>query len=410
MKTTGVRLYGVEDLRLETWEMPPMGPDEILAKVVVDSICMSTTKLSKQGSAHKRVTRDLQEHPSVIGHEMCGEILEVGEKWAQKYKAGDKFVMQVNMPGQLETPGYSYENVGGDATYIIIPNEVMEYDSLLSYKGDTYFEGALVEPLSCLISAFAANYHLGDRVDDHKPGILEGGTMLMMGATGPMGLLGVDLALHGDKKPKKLIVTDIDEAKLKRSEALYTSDEVEIIFLNTAGMENPEEKLRELAGGKGYDDIFVFAPVPALITMGSSLLNTDGCLNFFAGPTDKTLSASVNIYDIHYSNHHYVGTSGGDTQDMKEAISLIENKRVEVAKIVTHVLGLKDVATTTMNLPKLGGGKKIVYTHQALDYFSIEDLDEISPLGEILKKTNGIWSKEAEEYVLTHSPSVSETV
>ncbi|QSX09134.1 zinc-binding dehydrogenase [Alkalibacter rhizosphaerae] len=407
MKTTGVRIHGVGDLKLESWELPVMKEDEILAKVVVDSICMSTTKLTGQGNHHKRVTKDLSKHPSIIGHEMCGEILEVGAKWKEQYHPGGKFVMQVNMPDQLETPGYSYEHVGGDATYVIIPNEVMEKDCLLPYKGDTYFEGALVEPLSCLIAAFDANFHLGVRANEHETGILEGGDLLLMGATGPMGLLGVDLAIHGDRKPKRVVVTDIDEKKLQRARELYSSSDVELLFVYTGDMEDPEEELRSLTGGKGYDDIFVFAPVPFLVTLGSKLLNVDGCLNFFAGPSDRDLYASINVYDIHYNSHHYVGTSGGDTLDMRKAIFLIEEKKVEVAKIVTHILGLKDAAQVTKDLPELGGGKKLVYTHQDLKYTDITALDENSQLGRILKNTRGVWSREAEEYLLGQVPKFS---
>ncbi|MBF7097366.1 zinc-binding dehydrogenase [Alkalibacter mobilis] len=400
MKTKAVRIYGKEDLRLEEFELPQIKDNEILAKIVVDSICMSTYKLAMQGSEHKRVTNDLTEHPSIIGHEMCGEILEVGKEWKDRYQPGKKFVMQVNLPNQMETPGYSYEYVGGDATYVVIPNEVMANDCLLSYNGDTYYEGALIEPLSCLVAAFKSNYHVGDNVKVHQMGIKENGAMLMIGATGPMGLLGVDLALHGDKRPSKLIVTDIDSAKLDRARKLYTSEEVDVEFVNTKDVADVENFLRELSGGNGYDDIFVFAPVPQLVTLGSALLNTDGCLNFFAGPSDKKLSATINIYDIHYSDHHYVGTSGGDTEDMRDAIRLIEEKKVDVSKIVTHILGLNEVAEITMNQTKLGGGKKIVYTHKDMAYTNIEELGDLTPLGKIIKDNNGVWSKEAEDYIL----------
>lgn len=407
MKTTGVRIYGTEDLRLETWELPEPTEDEILAKVVVDSICMSTTKLAQQGNDHKRVTRDLKEYPSVIGHEMCGEILQVGERWKNRFAPGAKFVMQVNMPGQLETPGYSYSHIGGDATYIIIPKEVMEKDCLLTYQGDAFFEGALVEPLSCLIAAFDANYHLGSRANQHEMGIKDGGTLLMMGATGPMGLLGIDLALHGDRRPKKLVITDVDDKKLKRAQALYRSQDVEMVFLNTSDLKDPGKVLKEHSKGLGYDDIFVFAPVPTLITMGSALLSYDGCLNFFAGPSDRSLQASVNFYDIHYNQHHYVGTSGGDTEDLKAAIRLIEEKRVDVAKIVTHILGLKDVAERTINLPHLGGGKKLVYTHKNLNYTDLAQLDPDSKLEQILRSNQGVWSKQAEDWILENTPDLS---
>ena len=81
MKTKAVRLYGVMDLRLEEFELPPISEGEILAEVFSDSICMSSYKAAAQGAKHKRVPNDVADHPVIIGHEMCGVILEVGKKW-----------------------------------------------------------------------------------------------------------------------------------------------------------------------------------------------------------------------------------------------------------------------------------------------------------------------------------------
>lgn len=78
MKTKAVRMYGKNDLRLEEFELPSLKTDEILAKIVTDSICMSTYKAALQGSDHKRVPSDIDSHPIIVGHEFCGEIVEVG--------------------------------------------------------------------------------------------------------------------------------------------------------------------------------------------------------------------------------------------------------------------------------------------------------------------------------------------
>ena len=98
---------------------------------------MSSHKAAVQGEDHKRVPDDVAENPTIIGHEFCGEIVKVGSKWASEFKPGDRFSIQpaMNYKGSLYAPGYSYKYVGGDATYVIIPNEVMETGCLLSYKG-----------------------------------------------------------------------------------------------------------------------------------------------------------------------------------------------------------------------------------------------------------------------------------
>ena len=80
MKTRAVRLYGVNDLRLEEFELPEIGEGEILARVISDSICMSSHKAALQGAAHKRVPDNVAENPIILGHEFCGEIIEVGKK------------------------------------------------------------------------------------------------------------------------------------------------------------------------------------------------------------------------------------------------------------------------------------------------------------------------------------------
>ena len=72
MKTRAVRLYGKNDLRLEEFDLPPIQPDEILAEIVTDSLCMSTLKAVFNGAEHRKVPSDIAEHPIIVGHEFCG--------------------------------------------------------------------------------------------------------------------------------------------------------------------------------------------------------------------------------------------------------------------------------------------------------------------------------------------------
>lgn len=403
METKAVRLYGKKDLRLEAFELPEIKEDEILASVVTDSICMSTWKLANQGQEHKKAPQDLEHNPIIIGHEFCGEILEVGSKWQGKYQAGERYVVQANLqlPDRPDCPGYSYAYTGGDATYIILSRDVMEQDCLIPYKGETYFEGSLIEPLSCVIGAFEANYHLIEGSYEHRMGIKSDGHLLIMGGTGPMGLLAIDYALHGPTTPKKIVITDMSDEKLKRAEKLYPSQNgIEVTYLNVKELENQVEVLKQTVSG-GFDDIFVMVPVSDVVADASKLLNPDGCLNFFAGPQDKSFSAPINFYDVHYSFTHYVGTSGGNTEDMRKAVELIEKKQVKVANVVTHILGLDAVAETTLHQPEIGGGKKLVYTHLSSKLLPLAEMENHNAqLADILHKTDGIWSKEAEEYVL----------
>nr|WP_242551107.1 zinc-binding dehydrogenase [Enterococcus hulanensis] len=395
-------------MRLEEFELPEIKENEILASVITDSICMSTWKLANQGADHKKAPNDLAENPIIVGHEFCGELLEVGGKWAHKYKKGERYVLQANLqlPDRPDCPGYSYPYTGGDATYIVISEDVMNQDCLIPYKGETYFEGSLIEPLSCVIGAFEANYHLKEGSYEHKMGIKPDGNLLIMGGTGPMGLLAIDYALHGPIKPQKLVVTDRDAEKLARAEKLYPSQNgIEVSYINVANVEDQVSLLKETVDG-GFDDIFVMVPVGPVVSDAAAILNPDGCLNFFAGPQDKEFSANVNFYDVHYSFTHFVGTSGGNTEDMRKAVKLIEDKQVKVANVVTHILGLDAVGETTLNQPAIGGGKKLVYTHKQSGLTKLSEIEKDSELGKILAETDGIWSKEAENYILKYYPNI----
>ena len=217
MKTTAIRLYGKKDLRMEEFELPTIKDNEILAKVVSDSLCMSSYKASTQGTDHKRIPDDVAENPIIIGQEFAGELVEVGTKWANKFKAGDKFSIQPALNyedgpvGILSAPGYSYPYIGGDATYVIIPNEVMEKDCLLAYHGEGFYPASLAEPLSCVIGAMHANYHITPGSYIHKMEIVEGGKMAILAGVGPMGLAAINYVLRReDRRPSLLVITDVD--------------------------------------------------------------------------------------------------------------------------------------------------------------------------------------------------------
>ncbi|MCL2661979.1 MAG: zinc-binding dehydrogenase [Oscillospiraceae bacterium] len=408
MKTRAVRVYGKSDLRLEEFELPPLGDDEILASVVSDCICMSSYKAAIQGADHKRIPDDVAVNPTIIGHEFSGEILEVGKKWQNDFKVGQKYSIQpaLNYKGSLDAPGYSFRYLGGNATYVIIPNEVMEMKCLLPYDGDAYFYASLAEPMSCVIGAFHANYHTTTGSYEHKMGIESGGNMAILAGAGPMGLGAIDYIINTDRRPGLLVVTDIDDVKLNRAAEVLPVEKaakngVKLVYINTSN----SDELLALTDGKGYDDVFVYAPVAPLIELADKILGRDGCLNFFAGPTDPSFSAAFNFYNVHYVSTHIVGTSGGNTDDMRESLAMMGSGRLNPAAMITHVGGLDSVIDTILNLPKIPGGKKLIYSHISMPLTAIEDFESMDnpvckELAEIVKRNNGLWCAEAEKYLL----------
>jgi L-sorbose 1-phosphate reductase len=420
MKTKAVRIYGKKDLRLDEFELPAINDDEILAHVISDSICMSSHKAALQGADHKRVPDDIHINPTIIGHEFAGIILEVGSKWQKRFKPGQKFSIQpaMNATGSLNAPGYSFRYIGGDATHIVIPSIVMEADCLLEYEGEAFFPASLSEPMSCIIGAFHASYHVPPGTYNHEMGIKKGGKMAILAGVGPMGLGAIDYALHQDRKPSLMVVTDIDDNRLSRAACLFTPEHaaslgIKLVYVNTAKVENPVKHLRDISGGTGYDDVFVFAPVKPVIEQGDSILGFDGCLNFFAGPTNPEFKAEFNFYNVHYAFTHIVGTSGGNTDDMKESLQMMSDGRINPAVMITHVGGLDAVVDTTLNLPSIPGGKKLIYTNISMPLVSLYGLEEAGKtdsfyagLHRIVAANDYIWSHEAEKYLLANAKAI----
>ncbi len=409
-------MYGKFDLRLEEFELPKIKDDEILVRVMSDSICMSTYKLAEQGVEHKRAPKNIATNPIIVGHEFSGDIVEVGAKWQNQFKAGQKFALQpaLNYKGKLDSPGYSYEFFGGACTYCIIPQEVMELGCLLNYDGDSYFEASLGEPMSCILGAYHANYHTNKVNYDHAMGTKEGGNIIILGGCGPMGLGAISYGLVFKNKPRRIVVTDISDEKIARAKEVISIEDakacgVELIYVNTAAHEDPVQYLKSLTDGHGYDDVFVYIPNKKVAEMGDQLMAFDGCMNFFAGPSDNQFTSEINLYNVHYTSAHILGTTGGNTDDLVQAIDLAAKGLINPAVMVTHVGGLDCVADATNNLPAIPGGKKLTYTQFDMPLTAIEDFEALGKTNSLFAKLDasckahkGLWNKQAEQILFEH--------
>jgi len=444
MKAKAWRLYGARDARLEDIELEAAGDEGIVVELVTNTICLSDYKGVTLGTGHKRVPRDIATRPTMFGHEISGIVREVGTKWKDQFRVGQHVGLQpsLNIPGhELETVGYAWHTIGGETTHVYLPSIVMEMGCLLPYDGDAYFKCSLAEPISCIVSGFRTNYHNAFCSHDLEVGIVDKGTMLLLAGCGAMGLGCIDIACHSpEKRPRRLVVTDIDDARLARAARMFglrrvedaapyhaagTINGVEVHMVNTKDVADPVTFLKSYnlvddaradnptSTGGGYDDIFLFAAVPALITQCSDLLGFGGCLNFFAGPTNQQLMAEFNFYNVHYMMHHVVANSGGDVKDMADSVDWIGKGYLHPEVMITHVGGLDSAAEATLDMLKIPGGKRLVYTHVNMPMTAIEDFAEkgktdpfFAELDRLCSANNGLWCKAAEDYLLAHAPKV----
>ena len=139
----------------------------------------------------------------------------------------------------------------------------------------------------------------------------------------------------------------------------------------------------------------------------TGILGRDGCLNFFAGPTDPNFKALFNFYNVHYGSTHIVGTSGGNTDDLAESLDMMAKGLIDPSTMITHIGGLNSVVETTLNLPNIPGGKKLIYTNIEMDLTAIEDFRKMGEtdcrfeeLARIVEENNGLWCPDAEKYLL----------
>jgi threonine dehydrogenase-like Zn-dependent dehydrogenase len=395
-------------------------------RVEASSMCYSTYKALKLGAEHKRVPDNIAEHPVMTGHEFTGTIAEVGADLKDRYQVGERIVIQpaMGLPSGY-SPGYSYQTYGGDATYTIVPDFAIERGAILPYESDYFANGCLAEPMMCIIGAFHANFHTTQYVYEHQMGIKPEGNLALLGAAGPMGLGAIEYALNGPYSPRTVVVTDINQDRLDRACKLLPPSLLEgtgrkLVYLNTAGVENPTDLLRLQTGGAGFDDIFVFAANDKLIELADAIKAPDCCLNLFAGPTDEEFSARFNFYDVHYESSHVVGTSGGSRSDMEEGLDMVSEGKLNPSLMITHIGGLDAVPSALKAFPTIGGGKKLFYTSVRMPLIAISELrnrvaedPRFTGLADICEANKNVWNRDAERYLLKHwgteGPAVGNT-
>jgi L-iditol 2-dehydrogenase len=314
--------YNNNDVRIEEMSIPKISDDELLVKVHACGIC---------GSDVMEWYR-LKTAPRVLGHEISGDIVKVGKN-IKKFKVGDRVFVSHHVPCNTcdfcknddhticDTLHSTNFDPGGFAEFLRVPEINVECGVFILPKEISYEEGTFIEPLACVVR--------GMRIAEIK----SGQDVLVIGS-GVAGLLNIKLAKTMGSK--KIFATDINEFRLKKAKEIGAD-----VVINAK--ENISEQIKKHNNGKLADLVILCAGVPSAVKQSLDSVAAGGTILLFA-PTKPNVEIPFPLFDLWNKQIKMVSTYAGAPVDIKEAIDLIQSKKVKVTDLITHRFPLMEAS------------------------------------------------------------------
>jgi L-iditol 2-dehydrogenase len=320
------RFYAPGDIRLEDSPEPQVSAGEVKIRVRNCSACGTDVKI--RASGHPNMVA-----PQVMGHEIAGEVVEVGAG-VEGWLAGDRVQVIAAIPdgecadcrsghptvcrNQLSM-GYQFP--GGFAEHAIVPAAVLAVDGLTRIPdGVTFAEASLAEPLACVING------------QELARVGEGDTVVVIGS-GPIGCLHVRLARA--RGAARIIMVDVNASRLGRAAQLVGPDAAIAVQNNDA-----VPAVLAATDGRGADVVITAAGSGAAQEQGLRMLAPRGRLSLFGGLPKGHSHVTIDANLVHYRELSVVGVNGSSPAHNREALQLIASGRVPVADLITHTLPL----------------------------------------------------------------------
>jgi L-iditol 2-dehydrogenase len=312
--------YNNRDVRLEELAVPKINPGELLVRIRASGIC---------GSDLMEWYR-IKKAPLVLGHEITGEVTEVGEG-VKNFKAGDRVFASHHVPcGKCRYCLAGHQSVcdllrathfdpGGFAEYIRVPKINVELGTLRIPDSVTFDEGSFIEPLACVVRA------------QRFGGVTAGQTVLVIGS-GISGLLHIQLARA--RGAARIIATDISDYRLNAAKQFGADAAIH-------GAEDVPARLRELNENRLADLVIVCTGAMPAIQQAIKSIDRGGTLLFFA-PTAAEVDVPIPLFDFWRNEINVVTSYAGSGDDLKESLELIRDRKVRVGDMVTHRLSLAE--------------------------------------------------------------------
>ncbi len=312
--------YTNDDIRIEEVPKPVPGKGELLVKVMASGICGSDVM-----EWYRR-----KNAPRVLGHETTGKIVETGAG-VEKFKPGERVMVTHHVPcgtcrycktGRetcCETLRSTNFYPGGFSEYLRVPKINVQRGTLKIPDTVSYEEGTFIEPLGCVVR--------GQRLAD----VSEGDTVAVIGS-GISGMLHIQLAQV--KGAKKIIATDITEFRRKMAEKCGADMAID-------AQENVPKRIKESNDGRLADKVIVATGAVPAINQALKSVDMGGTILFFA-PTDPGIEIPIDLLDIWSKCVKIVTSYAAAGDDLRNALELIGEKKVNVKKMITHRLPLSE--------------------------------------------------------------------
>ncbi len=314
--------YNNRDVRIEEMQTPKIGPGELLVKVMASGIC---------GSDVMEWYR-IKKAPLVLGHEIAGEIVAVGEG-VKRFKVGDRVTVAHHVPcntchycmnghySVCDTLRTTNFYPGGFSEYIRIPQINADRGAFVLPDEVSFEEGTFVEPLACTL--------LGQK----KAGLRPGQSVLVIGS-GISGLLHIQLARA--LGAGSIFAVDISEYRLKIARQAGADFAIH-------AKEDVPDYLRKNNNGRLADIVIVCTGATPAIQQAFHTVDRGGTILFFA-PTEPNVTTPINLWDLWRNCNSVIMSYAGPPDDTARSIELIRAGRVKVKELITHRLSLTETA------------------------------------------------------------------
>lgn len=332
------KYYNNRDVQIEEMPIPRILSTEVLVKVIASGIC---------GSDVMEWYR-VKKAPLVLGHEITGEIVDVGED-VKKYKIGDRVFVSHHVPCNTcrhclrghhtvcETLQSTNYDPGGFAEYIRVPEINVDRGIFLLPEEVSFEEGVFIEPLACVLR--------GQRIAGMSPSK----SVLVLGS-GISGLLHISLAR--DAGAGRIIATDINEERLKLARKFGADN---VIGADT----DVTKEMLSVTKGALADIVIVSTGALSAFIQGFRSVEKGGTVLFFA-PTDPDMELAIPINEFWKRGITLVPSYGNSPLDAMDAIELIRAGGVNVKEMITHRLPLEETALGFKLVSEAGASIKVV--------------------------------------------------